>query len=301
MSKKPDSQKKPAKKVEQEVKKVTAVRAPKLEKVRGPAPASYKARPKVAVENIQKPEIVWNGWEGVTLIKGVKFMVRRIDTAKKQGVPVVFVLDADYDSGLFDLIGSKTYLTVGRVRQAFFGSSLQEGSHGRKAQQCIWGFLDKYFVEEGIKKLQAVRPATTVKRVVKPVSEKLSGEVSGLMDGTFGRYRFEDCSPKAVFLVKEIIHTPKNALKGGMLSRKAVKIQLVSVEPGHPIHGYTRPNTMIFHDELNTGGKREFHGGWAGDQQKMWEYLTDLIAGHCAQGGLNKTGTWRMPFFAEAC
>ena len=102
---------------------------------------------------------------------------------------------------------------------------------------------------------------------------KTSASVEDFMSGLSGVYCFDAQDKRAVFRVK----LSTSRFVG---ARQASLVELVSVDYEHPLGTYSRPGTFLYHSTLERECTPDFKGSHAGDCQKMWEFLTDIIANH---------------------
>lgn len=213
---------------------------------------------------------IWHGWSGVVAVGGVQFLVKSDKLPGAFGgevnIPKVFVHSAPQRSPIHDISGSDVYLTVGQLRRNVFISRSVPGSKMYVIQKRIWDFLSKRLSEHGFYK-QVPRPELNG-----VPEQEVSSSVAGLIDRKEGLYCFdEDGSPRAIFKVKFLPREGKEP---------ALVAEVVSIGRGHPLKEFVRNGTYVFHNRLFWLAVPAFTGGTAGDQVKIWEYLTDRIAEH---------------------
>lgn len=239
-------------------------------------PEQYQ--PKLVKESIQDdPMVLWNGWSGPVEVAGMRFRVTKNKKLEgKDPFNVINVLAAPQGTELYGLGGSDIYVSVAQVHLPEFRSRLDEGSAKWLAQKRIWEFLHGVFVANGIKTMPQPKPTAASKPVHTDHPEKkmnTSASIEDFILGVLGNYCFDGDSSRAVFRVK-LIQDKFD------LTKKMLVVEIVSVETGHPIHKYSRQGTFVFHKTLAFGKIPNFKGTRAGDCQKMWEFLTDIIAEH---------------------
>ncbi len=211
------------------------------------------------------PMILWNGWSGQVEIAGMRFEVEKKKMPDGQLVKVVKVRAAAGGTKLYGLGGSDVYVTVTQLHFGEFQSRLREGSSKWLEQKRIWDFLHSVFVAAGIKTKPQPKPAA----VSGPTQPKLEivTSIKDFMFGVLGVYCFDKQAPRAFFQVR-----------GARTSTvKSLVVDLVSVEHGHPLCNYCRPGTYLFLDDITRDRTPDFKGAYAGDCQKAWEFLTDLM------------------------
>ncbi|MHB1118130.1 MAG: hypothetical protein ACYCZ7_01185 [Minisyncoccota bacterium] len=208
-------------------------------------------------------------------INSVRFRVVKVEVgAEKTPIKVVKVFAAPAGTKLHGLGGSDVYVTVSQLHYATFQSRLIEGSKTWEQQKRIWDFLSDAFIKAGLK--GAPREKPTQANTQKPLAP--SASIEDFRTGVLGMYCFEDSSPRAKFEVKFTPYRPKGKVFQAV--KDVLCVKLVSVEPGHPLYEYCRPGTRLFHEVLSWKKTPGFNGPYAGDLQKMWELLTDMIAVH---------------------
>lgn len=280
MSKKPD-----VKKNRDKGNKVSvAVTREKPQKPRGPKPASYAPKQKAVTEAPKTdPAILWNGWNGVVEIQGMRFRSskKKLGEGSRESLQVS-VLFAPAGTELYGLAGSKILVTVPQLHRPFFRSIFKEGSVDCKRQERLWNFLNKVFLELGLKQPQVERqkPRSAMPNTQPRQASKVSGSVDDLASGVAGVYSFEDVGqPQAFFQVRMI---PHKSHKTGEEKRARI-VEALSINPGHKLYNCVRTyprKPFVYHDLLLWEGVPNFKGAFAGDSEKIWEFLTELIAKH---------------------
>lgn len=212
------------------------------------------------------PIVLWNGWSGPVEIAGMRFEVEKMEMPDDRLVKVVKVLAAPAGTELSGIGGSGVYVTLAQLYSQEFQSRLREGSTKWVQQKRIWDFLHGVFVAAGIKTKPQTKSA--VSSGTTQSKRGTSASIEGLIAGTLGVYCFNEQAPRAVFEVR------------GTRARTGTSlvVELVSIEHGHQIYDYCRKGTYLFHDTLSKKHIPDFRGERAGDTQKMWEFLTDIIA-----------------------
>ncbi len=251
-------------------------------KVHGPKP-DYTPRPKAAIESASSnPSIVWKGLSGVVGAKGMRILSYEKKTTSGHDCHAVSVLSAPFGTPLAGMEKSDVYLNVAQIRSPVFRSNFKEGTEKYLLQKRMWDFFDVFFKNLGLK---GNRPEKVV-AVLRPRRSSLKVETSDskddLVSGVPGMYSFEKMGePQAYFQVKTMEYTNRKTPE----KKTAVIVEAVSVSPGHELYDYVRTisskqKPFIFHDQLSRSGAPNFKGEYAGDAEKMWEFLTDLIAAH---------------------
>lgn len=232
---------------------------------------------KAASEPVQTdPKVLWRGWSGPVEIEGMRFCVTKKRVGDNATIKIVNVLTAPQGTELHGLGGTNVYVTVVQLHFREFQSRLREGSSKWLEQKRIWDFLHSVFIANGIKTTLRANPTVTFDLAQGQRQEqgvKTSASIGDFIPGTPGWYCFDEHSPQAVFRVKFA------ACKLGVLKQVQV-VKLESVEAGHPLYGYSRPGTFLYHNTLAWGKMPNFKGSHAGDSQKMWEFLTDMLTEH---------------------
>lgn len=234
----------------------------------------YAPRQKPAYECIELPEILLKGWVGVTVIEGVKFGVTKDKLKNEHEHKIIHVLEAPLGTELFGLSRSPIYLTVNQADADEFYSKLPKASKGWEVQERIWNFLHCYFVKEGIKKAPTDKTAKFAEGTVMHTSVSVEDFVSGV----HGLYRLNP-DRKEIFEVKEV---PVLFKKTGK-TQNILRVKVILFEKGHPLDGYTRPDTWFPHKLLFQKKTPHFFGGRAGDMFAMWDYLSGMVAKHWDQ------------------
>lgn len=255
----------------------------KPKKVHGPVPDSYKPKQKSAIEAPQTdPMILWNGWSGIVEIQGMRFRSSKNNLANgKCGSPQISVISAPSGTDLYGLAGSSIYVTVLRLRSmTTFRSNFAEGSVDYKRQERLWSFLNKIFLDLGLKQSPAHHQRAKRAVVSNKENTKVSNSVDDFASGVLGVYSFEkNGEPSACFKVKMMEYTNYKTLE----KKQALIVEAMSINPGHELYDYVRTTPMkpfVFHDQLSWTRPPNFKGGYAGDSEKIWEFLTDTIAKH---------------------
>lgn len=220
------------------------------------------------------PMILWNGFSGPVEIAGMRFRVTKKVMSDEREVKIVHVFTAPFGTALHGLGGSEVYVTLAQLHFQEFQSRLREGSRKWLEQKRIWGFLHDVFVATGIKMKPQARPVPALNAAHEQHRKqgmKYSASVEDFILGTLGTYCFDEHSPQAGFRVK-----PTQSQFGA--GRQVPLVELVSVETGHPLHMYCRPGSFLYHNTLSQKNIPDFKGTRAGDCQKMWEFLTDMLA-----------------------
>lgn len=280
MSKKPD-----VKKNRDKGNKVSAaVTREKPQKPRGPKPASYAPKQKAVTEAPRTdPAIIWNGWNGVVEIQGMRFRSsrERIGDGTRE-VLKVSVLFAPAGTELYGLAGSKILVTVPQLHRPFFRSIFKEGSVDCKRQERLWNFLNKIFLELGMKQPPVVRqnPRPSMSNTQARQTSKVSGSIDDLASGVSGMYSFEDVGqPQAHFQVKTMKYTNHKTHE----EKTALIVEAVTIDYGHKLYDSVRTKPrkpFVFHNQLSWERVPNFNGACAGASEKIWEFLTELIAKH---------------------
>jgi hypothetical protein len=222
------------------------------------------------------PMILWNGWSGPVEIAGMRFRVTKKTMGDGREVKIVHVFAAPRDTELHGLGGLDVYVTVAQLHFQDFRSRLREGSSKWLEQKRIWEFLHGVFVAVGIKTVHRDKPSVSSKLARDQHQRqevKTSASIEDFILGTPGAYCFDKHSSQAVFRVK------LTASQFGT-ARQMPVVELMSVDLGHPLCIYCRSGTFLYHDTLARERTPDFKGARAGDLQKMWEFLTDMIAEH---------------------
>lgn len=222
------------------------------------------------------PMILWNGFSGPVEIAGMRFRVTKKPMGDGNEVKIVHVFAAPLGTALHGLGGSEVYVTLAQLHFQEFQSRLREGSSKWLEQKRIWEFLHDVFVTAGIKMKPQARPASPSKAAHEQHRKqgmKYSTSVEDFVSGTPGTYCFDEYSPQAGFRVK----LSQSQFGAG---RQVPLVELLSVEAGHPLYMYCRPGSFLYHNTLSQRNIPDFKGTRAGDCQKMWEFLTDMLTEH---------------------
>lgn len=220
------------------------------------------------------PMILWNGFSGPVEIAGMRFRVTKKIMGDNNEVKIVHVFAAPFGTSLHGLGGSEVYVTLAQLHFQEFQSRLREGSRKWLEQKRIWEFLHDIFVAEGIKMKPQARSTSPLKATHEQHRKpemKTSASIEDFALGALGVYCFDGSSPQAVFRVK-----PSQSQFGA--GRQVPIAELISVEAGHPLHMYCRLGSFLYHNTLSQKNIPDFKGPRAGDLQKMWEFLTDMLA-----------------------
>lgn len=256
--------------------KVAKPKADKPPKVKGPKPASYKPAAKMS-ETLQTPQAIWGGHHGLMDVEGT--IIRSSEKTLGDGARpfnVYHVVKVPVWSGLADLAGSDIYITEAQLHLHTFSSKFEEGSKMYKVQYRIWKYLRKFFMDLGIGQNIAPNPATKKSTHQKP-TRKTSASVADFITGKQGMYCFEeDSSPQVVILLTSEVRAPQFG-SGGNATLVA---ELVSVDDGHLLAGSVRVKTFVYHNKIRYVMAPHFSGARAGDAQKLWQYLHDIVAKH---------------------
>lgn len=247
-----------------------AAKAKKV-KIAGPRPASYERACKSS-ETLQTPQAVYGGRHG--LMRAKETLIRASEKSASDGsysFTVFTVVRAPVGYDLADLSGSDIYVTEVQLHSKVFHSKFVEGSKLYKQQHRIWSFLRKFFMDLGI--AQDIAPKLADEKPVLTAC-KTSDSVADLISGALGMYCFEKEVPRVVVALKQGVIAPQFAGK----VKSSTKIELVSVDVGHPLYGYVEAGAYIFLNQLSWGKIPSFTGTRAGECVKLWEFLTDLIA-----------------------
>lgn len=235
------------------------------------APAQYQAKTKVVEEPIHTdPMNVWHGYSGTVEIAGMRFRVMKKNVSDDYEIKAIYVLDAPPETALYGLAGSSMYLSIGQVHAQKLVPNFSEGSPLRTRQQRMWDFFHGLFVGLGVKKVLMSHPQKDGS-----LTTKCTSSVENFLMKTLGAYSFEAVSPRAVFELK----VDSRVHKGTNRKEDVLNVEVVSVDVGHPLHGYVRVGTRLFYDILARPDP-DFKGDWAGDRQKVWEFLTDTLTAH---------------------
>ncbi len=250
-------------------------------------PDSYKPKQRAVIETPQTdPAILWNGLNGIMEIQGMRFRSskNKLD-GERCGSPQISVLSAPAGTELYGLAGSSIYVTVLKLRLPTFQSNFPVVSVDYKRQERLWNFLNKVFIETGLKQAPAQRkhakPMAVRERChSNKQNTKVSSSIDDLVSGVLGRYSFEkNGEPQAYFQMKTMEYTSYKARE----KKQVLIVEAVSVSPGHKLYDYVRTKPrkpFVFHDQLSRDNVPNFKGDYAGDSEKMWEFLTELIAKH---------------------
>lgn len=220
------------------------------------------------------PVILWNGFSGPVEIAGMRFRVTKKVMGDENEVKIIHVFAAPLGTALHGLGGSDVYVTLAQLHFQEFQSRLREGSSKWLEQKRIWEFLHDVFVAAGIKMKHQAKPAASSKVAQGQHQKqdiKTSASVGDFISGSLGVYCFDEGASKAVFRVK----LSQSQFGAG---RQVPMVELVSVEVGHPLSSYCRPGSFLYQSTLFQRNIPDFKGPRAGDCQKMWEFLTDMLA-----------------------
>lgn len=254
---------------------VMVAKKPKKVKVAGKKPDSYEPAFKSS-ETLQTPQAVWDGHHH-GLMNATGTLIRVAEKSASDGsysFNGFTVANAPIGSELADLSGSDIYLTNGQLHSKVFHSKFVEGSKLYKQQYRIWLFLRKFFMDLGI--AQDIAPKLADEKPVQKPECKTSDSVADFTAGVLGNYCFGKEGPCAVVALKQGVVAPQFAGRVG----SSLKVELMSMDVGHPLFGYAENGTYVFHNLLACGNMPDFKGLRAGECMKLWEYLTDIIAGH---------------------
>lgn len=277
------SKKKPAEK-KSVVKSNNGSTTSTKDKPRGPRPESYAPKQKAVTEAPKTdPAIIWNGWNGIVEIQGMRFRSskKKLGEGSRESLQVS-VLFAPSGTELYGLAGSKIFVTVPQIHSHEFRSWNKEGSVDHRRQKRLWDFMNNLFLELGMKQPPVVRqkPGSLMPDTQPHQASKVSGSVDDLASGVAGVYSFEDAGqPQAFFQVRMI---PHKSYKTGE-EKHARIVEALSINPGHKLYNCVRTyprKPFVYHDLLLREGVPNFKGAFAGDSEKMWEFLTELIAKH---------------------
>lgn len=222
------------------------------------------------------PMILWKGFSGPVEIAGMRFRVTKKVMGDRNEVKIVHVFAAPLGTELHGLGGAEVYVTLAQLHFQEFQSRLREGSSKWLEQKRIWEFLHGVFVAAGIKLKHQTRPTSSSKAPREQYRKpdiKTSASVESFALGTLDVYCFDEGSLQAVFLVK----LSRSQFGAG---RQVPIVELISVEAGHPLYMYCRPGSFLYHSTLFQRKTPDFKGTRAGDCQKMWEFLTDVLTEH---------------------
>lgn len=269
------SKKKPAEK-KSVVKSNNGSTASTKDKPRGPRPESYAPKQKAVTEAPKTdPAIIWNGWNGIVEIQGMRFRSskKKLDEGSRESLQVS-VLFAPSGTELYGLAGSKIFVTVPQIHSHEFRSWNKEGTVDHKRQKRLWDFLNNLFLELGMKQPPVVRQRPNHS------STNVSTSVEDLVLGVLGRYSFEeDGQPRAFFRMKMLSYKSKETGE----EKHTRIVEALTINTGHELYDYVRTQyrkPFVYHDLLSRENVPSFKGEYAGDSEKIWEFLTKLIAKH---------------------
>lgn len=269
--------KKAAGKNNKKKKDVSLVAKPiKPKKIHGPTP-DYTRKTKVVAEQAQtNPENIWNGWIGNVDIKGMRFRVsKKKSVAGDKEFRVVHVLTAPDGTELCGVGESNIYVTVAQIHLPKFRSSFESTSEMSKIQERIWSFFHGYFVEIGIKKANQQTHVKAITGLPGKIKTIPSSSVNDLIAGVPGVYSFENSTtPAALFRIKTIPYS----FHGTKELKQVLVVETLAVDLGHQLCDYVQKWVFIYHNQLLWGKIPNFKGASAGEQHKLWEFLSDLIA-----------------------
>ncbi|MEK7460182.1 MAG: hypothetical protein AAB628_01385 [Patescibacteria group bacterium] len=241
-----------------------------------PCPEQYRKSGEVVAKAVEQtdPKIIWEGWNGVLLVEGMRFSVADVEVySSGKTVRAVHVLDAPAGTELSGLGGSETYVTVAQLHMNQFDSRLHVVAT-KEIQNRIWICLNRILVEAEIKTVN--RPVPQENRPnEKKYSRKISPSFEDFVAGVPSEYCFDKGSPYAVFKIRLESYTAKS----GEVMQVPV-ILVVSIEAEHSLCGLVTVGTKFFHNKLFSAGEPNFRNTHASSQLKMWKFLRLLYAAH---------------------
>lgn len=272
---KPDGRKKGGKGNKGDKKEVVA-KAAKQKKVKVPGPKPDFTPHAKTSETFQTLDGAWNGYHGLVSVDGMKFHFSADAAEDGSKVDVVRLVSAPRLTKLSDVSDFKTSIKLSSLKETSFVSDFEKGDPRYEVQAKIWKFLAGAFSRAGFKLSYHKKTETAPKAVELKHEEKTSSSVADFESGKLGMYCFDKEGPCAVFALKQGVVAPHFVGK----VKSSTKIELVSVDVGHPLYGYVKPGAYIFLNQLSWGKIPSFTGPRAGECVKLWEFATDIVAEH---------------------